>query len=73
MGRNQHVVPQGDGWAVKPEGIAQPTSVHRTQHAAIEGGTAAARAAQSELLVHGENGQIRMRNSYGNDPFPPRG
>lgn len=73
MGRNQHVVPQGEQWAVKPEGLAQPSSVHRTQQAAIDAGTAAAIAARSELLVHGENGQIRMRNSYGKDPFPPRG
>jgi hypothetical protein len=26
----------------------------------------------SELLIHGQNGQIRERNSYGNDPHPPK-
>ena len=28
---------------------------------------------ESEMLVHGKNGQIRERNSYGNDPYPPKG
>ncbi|MCA1979310.1 MAG: DUF2188 domain-containing protein [Thiobacillus sp.] len=27
----------------------------------------------SEVLIHGENGRIRERNSYGNDPHPPKG
>ena len=28
---------------------------------------------RSEVLIHGENGRIRERNSYGNDPHPPKG
>ena len=28
---------------------------------------------ETELLIHGQNGQIRERSSYGNDPFPPKG
>ena len=28
---------------------------------------------QSEMLIQGRNGQIRERNSYGDDPFPPKG
>ena len=28
---------------------------------------------KSELFIHGENGRIRERNSYGNDPYPPKG
>jgi hypothetical protein len=24
-------------------------------------------------LIHGEDGRIRERNSYGNDPYPPKG
>ena len=27
----------------------------------------------SEMLIHGENGRIRERNTYGADPFPPKG
>ena len=32
-----------------------------------------ARNQQSELLIHGRNGQIRERDSFGNDPYPPKG
>ncbi|MFT9818182.1 four helix bundle protein [Lysinibacillus sp. NPDC056185] len=28
---------------------------------------------KSELLVHNKQGRIREKNSYGNDPYPPRG
>jgi hypothetical protein len=28
---------------------------------------------KSELVVHGQNGQIQYKDSHGNDPFPPRG
>ena len=31
MGKNQHVVPHGDGWAVRGEGNERATSVHVTQ------------------------------------------
>jgi hypothetical protein len=32
-----------------------------------------ARREQSEVIIQGEDGQIRERNSYGNDPHPPKG
>jgi hypothetical protein len=32
-----------------------------------------ARNRGGEHLTHGVNGQIRARNSYGKDPFPPKG
>jgi uncharacterized protein YdaT len=73
MGKNQHVVPHGDDWAVKGEGNSRATSIHSTQQEAIEQARDIAKNQQSELLIHGTNGQIRERNSYGNDPFPPKG
>lgn len=73
MSRNQHVVPHEDGWAVKGEGSSRATSVHRTQEEATQAARAIARNQESELLVHGTNGRIRERSSYGDDPFPPRG
>jgi hypothetical protein len=30
------------------------------------------RTERTELFIHRENGMIRERNSYGNDPCPPR-
>jgi hypothetical protein len=69
---NQHVVPKGPKWAVKPEGGA-PTSTHNTQAAAIAKARAAAIRAKSELVIHGRDGQIREKNTYGPDPYPPTG
>lgn len=73
MSKNVHIVPHSDGWAVKIEGNDRATSVHRTQEQAIEAGRDRARRDESEILIHGENGRIRERDSYGSDPFPPRG
>jgi hypothetical protein len=73
MGKNQHVVPADGEWGVRGEGNSRLTSVHENQSEAIEAARDIARNQQSELFVHGRNGQIRERDSYGNDPFPPRG
>ena len=70
---NVHVVPQGEQWAVKEEGASRPQSVFDTQEQAERAARELAQRNQSELLVHGRDGQIRARNSYGDDPFPPEG
>lgn len=71
--KNQHVVPHQDGWAVKGQGNGRATSVHDSQREAIEAARNIAARRGGELFVHGRNGQIRERNTYGRDPFPPRG
>ena len=71
--KNQHVVPHSGGWAVKGAGNQKATSVHSTQREAIGAARDIARNQGSEMFIHGENGRIRERNTYGNDPFPPKG
>ena len=71
--KNQHVVPHQRGWAVKGSGNSCATSVHGTQREAIKAAREAAIRRGGELLIHGKNGRIRERNTYGNDPFPPKG
>lgn len=71
--RNQHVVPHDNGWAVRSAGSRRASSIHSTQDEAISAGREIARNQRSELFIHGRNGQIRERDSYGNDPFPPKG
>lgn len=71
--RNQHVVPHDNGWAVRGAGSQRATSVHSTQQQAIDAGRTISQNQRSELLIHGRNGQIRARDSHGNDPYPPKG
>ena len=71
--KNQHIVPHGNDWAVKGAGNSKATSVHPTQAEAINRGREIAQNQKSELLIHGQNGRIREKNSYGNDPYPPKG
>lgn len=72
MKKDQHVVPHGEEWAVKREGAVRATSLHSTQAEAMEVGRKIAQNQSSELFIHGRNGRIRDRDSFGNDPFPPR-
>ena len=72
-GKNQHVVKHHDGWAVKGAGNAKATKVLNTQIEAINIAKGIAQNQESELLIHGRNGQIREKNSYGKDDFPPKG
>lgn len=71
--KNQHVVPHQDGWAVKGAGNDRATSVHETQQQAIDAARDIARRQQSEVVIHRPDGRIRDKDSYGNDPFPPKG
>ena len=73
MGKNQHVVPHSDGWAVKGAGNQKATAVVSTQREASEIARQIAINQQSEMVIHRPNGQIRDKNSYGNDPHPPEG
>lgn len=68
-----HVVPRDDGWAVEREGSSRASSLHSTQAEAEQAGRTTARKDETEFLLHGRDGRIRERDSYGNDPHPPPG
>lgn len=73
MGKNQHVEPHNGQWVVRGEGNGKVTSIHRTQQEAIDAGRAISRNQSSELVIHRPNGQIRDKDSHGNDSYPPNG
>lgn len=74
MHKNQHVTPHPNGgWQVKGAGNSRATRCTSTQKEAIDIARTIAKNQQSELLIHGTNGQVRARDSYGNDPCPPKG
>ena len=62
-GKNQHVVPRDDQWAVRGAGNSRDTSHHRTQSEAERAAREIAMNQKSEVLIHGENGRIRERGS----------
>lgn len=74
MGKNQHVTPHPQGgWQVKGAGNSRATARTTTQSQAVSIAKNIAANQKSELVIHGRNGQIREKNSYGNDPYPPKG
>ncbi|WP_215115201.1 DUF2188 domain-containing protein [Exiguobacterium sp. s80] len=71
---NQHVTPHPDGgYQVIAEGASRAKKRFPTQIEAIAAGREIAKKQQVELIIHNKEGQIRDKDSYGNDPFPPRG
>jgi len=72
-GKNQHIVPTDDGWGVRGEGNLRLTHITKTQKEAIDIGREIAKNQRSELVIHNKKGQIRDKDSFGNDPFPPPG
>ena len=72
MGKDQHIVRRGNDWAVLGAGNQRASSIHPTQGDAIEAGRDIARNQRSELVIHGRDGRIRDKDSFGNDPCPPR-
>lgn len=74
MGKNQHVTPHPNGgWQVKGAGNSRATVRTATQREAIPVARGISKNQKSEVIIHRSNGQIREKNSYGNDPFPPKG
>ena len=70
---NQHVTKRSDGnWQVRGEGNYRATVVTKTQREAISKARDIAINQRAEVVIHGVNGRIRNKNSYGNDPCPPR-
>lgn len=71
---DQHVTPRKDGgWQVKGAGNSKATSIHDTQKEAIDAAKKIAKNQGQEVVIHGKNGKIRAKDSYGNDPYPPKG
>ena len=68
------VSPRSDdnSWIVKRSGVTRPARVFNNQKDAIDYGRNYAAKEKTELVIQGRNGKIRSKDSYGNDPLPPR-
>lgn len=71
--KSQHVVKSSDGgWAIKKGGSSKATKIYETQKEAIVHGREIAKSQRAEFYIHGKDGKILEKNSYGNDPLPPK-
>jgi hypothetical protein len=71
--RDVHVVPSDKGWRVEVEGHSRASGTHETQQAAWQQAKQIAQRNQSQALLHGRNGQIRERTTYGHKPGRTKG
>lgn len=74
MAKNdRHVTPHPKGgWQDKRAGADRATSRHPTQREAVDAARERARREHSEVVIHRPDGTIRDKDSYGNDPCPPK-
>ena len=75
MGEKPEVftVPHGDGWANRRAGADRVSRKYRTKDEARQAGRKTAQRERTEHIIQNRDGKISERNSYGNDPHPPRG
>lgn len=60
------------GWAIKRTGAKRASKVFDTQKAAAEYSRKVAKRGGAERVIQGREGRIRDKDSYGNDPNPPK-
>ena len=72
---NQHIVHRPDGsWAVLGEGNSRDTLRMDSQLEAFSVAREIALNQGGDVIIHGRDGKIRERNTYGKpDYFPPSG
>jgi len=71
--RSQHVVRSPSGWSVRKSGSSKVTGTFETQAEAIEVARDYAKKQRTELFIHGKDGRVREKSSYGVDKHPPKG
>ena len=72
MGKNQWVSPRDGRLAVHGEGNSRDTRLFDSQQEAQRFAISIAKNQRSEVIVQRPDGRIRSKDSYGNDPLPPR-
>ncbi|WP_306523710.1 DUF2188 domain-containing protein [Rheinheimera sp.] len=72
--KSQHVMRGSDGgWIVRKGGSDKATKRFETQEDAIKWGQDVAKRQHAEFYIHGVDGKIREKKSYGEDRTPHRG
>ena len=69
-----HVVPNPNGgWSVRKTGTERALKHFEKQKDAVNYGRSVCKDRGKDLFVHGRDGTIVKRDSYGNDRYPPKG
>lgn len=68
-----HTVSRPGGWGNLKAGASKVGKVYKTKAQAQAAGRSASMKLNSEHIIHNADGKIGSRNSYGNDPHPPKG
>ncbi|MGB5982597.1 MAG: DUF2188 domain-containing protein [Nonlabens sp.] len=73
--KSNHVVPskENGGWAVRKSGSTKVSRRFDRKSDAVNFGRKLSKKEETELYIHKKDGRIQDRNSYGRDPYPPRG
>ena len=64
---NQHIIPLGNGWAVKKEGSKRFTIITDLKNTAIKVWRQITINQRYELIIHGKDGKITDKDNYSND------
>lgn len=59
-------------WRTKQDGAKRALGYFPTQEEAEDRGRSVAKSEETELVTHGRHGRIRSKDSFGNDPHPPK-
>lgn len=73
MAGNIETFYQDGQWKNRKQGAQRASSVHDTKTSAQAEGRELAKARGVEHIIKKMDGTIGARNSYGNDPHPPKG
>lgn len=68
-----YTVRHRDRWANRREGSSRPFGVYDTKAEALAEGRQAAMRDATEHRFQNRDARFGGSNSYGNDPYPPRG
>lgn len=74
MSDTRHVVPNNNGgWDSKKGGAERASKHFDTKKECEDYSRSLAKKERSELFIHGLDGKIQRKDSYGNDDYPPKG
>jgi len=72
MKKNIHVVYDDGLWKMKRENSQKASKIFNTKIDAVDYSRNVAKNDKVEFAIHNKDGKISNKNSYGNDPYPPR-